>query len=498
MALNGKSNEERIWNYLKSKGLNDYGCAGLLGNIFAESGLNPKNLENTYERKLGYSDEEYCVAVDNGSYPNFIKDCAGWGICQWTYYTRKQALYEYAKSKNKSIGDLEMQLEFLYKELSESYQSVLKVLKNATSILEASNAVLLKFERPYDQSISAQNKRASYGQNYYNKYAVKGDGIVSEFKMRTTKPEAGNKYYITKSKGGWSNAIPGSPTDVDCNVLSNCVGYAYGRFNEIGGYGCCKYLQPVNAENFIQYKGNLTVGQTPKIGACMVWQRGNTLSNSDGAGHVAIVEKVVSDTEIITSESGWNSKPFWNQTRKKGNGNWGQGSACKFLGFIYNPAVSNSVTVATKPIQTITPPTITTSSDDIYVVKSGDTLASIAAKYGTTYQKLAKYNNIVNPDSIRTGQRIKIPCADVYYTVGRVYKTQVDQLSIRSGAGTNYARKTYNQLSANAKQHAHSSGRLKNGVEVTCLETKKVGSNIWMRIPSGWCAAYYDGQYYIK
>lgn len=74
------------------------------------------------------------------------------------------------------------------------------------------------------------------------------------FKIRTTKPEAGNKYYITKSNGGWSPCVKGSPTDKDCNVLANCVGYAVGRFNEIGNYGYCKYLRSTNAENFIKYK----------------------------------------------------------------------------------------------------------------------------------------------------------------------------------------------------------------------------------------------------
>lgn len=166
------------------------------------------------------------------------------------------------------------------------------------------------------------------------------------FKMRTTKPEKGNKYYNTKGNGGYSNAIKGSPTDKDCNVLSNCVGYAYGRFNEIGGYGCCKYLAPVNAENFMQYKGSCKTGQTPKVGACMVWQKGATLKGNDGAGHVAIVEKVISPTEVVTSESGWGCKnPFWTQTRRKGaNGNWGAGSGYKFLGFIYNPAVKDTDT----------------------------------------------------------------------------------------------------------------------------------------------------------
>lgn len=161
------------------------------------------------------------------------------------------------------------------------------------------------------------------------------------FTARLTRPEAGNLYYNTKANGGYSDAIQGKPTDSGCDVLSNCVGYAYGRFNEIGGYGCMKYLRPVNAENFIQNAGGLTVSQTPQLGACMVWRKGATLSSSDGAGHVAIVEKVVSATQVITSESGYGvSTPFWTKTRTKGDGNWGGGTDYAFLGFILNPAVS--------------------------------------------------------------------------------------------------------------------------------------------------------------
>lgn len=175
-----------------------------------------------------------------------------------------------------------------------------------------------------------------------------------DFTPRLTRPEAGNKYYITKSAGGYSDAVKGSPTDSACNVLHNCVGYAYGRFNEIVGEGACKYLHPVNAENFIQYKRALEVGTEPRLGACMVWQKGATLTGSDGAGHVAIVEKIASATEVVTSESGWNAaKPFWTQTRKKGaDGNWGQGSAYKFLGFIYNPAACCRGTAGSATSQT--------------------------------------------------------------------------------------------------------------------------------------------------
>ena len=174
MTLIGSNNEEKIWNYLKSKGLNNYGAASLMGNLRAESALNPHNLQGTGNKKLDMTDDEYVVAVDNGTYTKdqFVNDGFGFGEAQWTYHTRKQALYEYAKSKNKSIGDLAMQLEFLYKELNEDYKSVLNTLKTATSVLQASNAVLLQYEKPANQSESAQNKRAKYGQEYYDKYAT--------------------------------------------------------------------------------------------------------------------------------------------------------------------------------------------------------------------------------------------------------------------------------------------------------------------------------------
>lgn len=162
-------------------------------------------------------------------------------------------------------------------------------------------------------------------------------GSAKSFIPRLTRPESGNPYYNTRSRGGYSDAITGSPQDVGCNVLCNCVGYAYGRFNEIAGLGYCKYLRPVNAENFIQNRGNLSYGQEPKVGGCMVWQKGPTLSGSDGAGHVAIVEKINPDGSVVTSESGWGGPVFTTKVRRKGDGNWGAGGAYIYIGCIYQP-----------------------------------------------------------------------------------------------------------------------------------------------------------------
>jgi len=159
-----------IWTFLKAKGLNSYAIAGLMGNLYAESALNPINLQNSYETKLGVTDLLYTYLVDSGKYTNFVKDSAGYGLAQWTYYTRKQALLDYAKSKKTSIGNLTTQLEFLWTEL-QSYSTVIKTLKTATSVRQASDVVLLQFERPADTSSSVQVRRAAYGQGYYEKYS---------------------------------------------------------------------------------------------------------------------------------------------------------------------------------------------------------------------------------------------------------------------------------------------------------------------------------------
>lgn len=83
------ANDKIIWDFLKKEGFNDFGVAGLMGNLNAESGLRSNNLQDTYNRKLGLSDAQYTAQVDNGTYNNFVKDAAGYGLAQWTYWTRK-------------------------------------------------------------------------------------------------------------------------------------------------------------------------------------------------------------------------------------------------------------------------------------------------------------------------------------------------------------------------------------------------------------------------
>ena len=169
-----QDNEGRIWNFLLDKIGNEYGVAGMMGNLQAESGLRPNNLQNTFEKKLGMTDEQYTAAVDNGSYARdqFISDGAGMGLCQWTSSGRKAGLYDLKSSRGCSIADFGLQMDWLWKELTTSYKSVLDGLKKATSLYDATVLVLTKFECPADQSEAVRQQRTSYSQYFYDKYAT--------------------------------------------------------------------------------------------------------------------------------------------------------------------------------------------------------------------------------------------------------------------------------------------------------------------------------------
>lgn len=169
---------------------------------------------------------------------------------------------------------------------------------------------------------------------------------MNKFIVRTSVPQEWSALYNNSNNGGLSWCINGMPTNPLNNVLANCVGYACGRFNEIfnqiTGYKGIKYPQLCcDAEQFWNKAKEIGLKRSktkPQIGSIMVWE-----GLGDAAGHVAIVEKVnKKGTIILTSESGWESNYFWNNYRYA-DGNWSAGSNYRFLGFIYNPAVTMNI-----------------------------------------------------------------------------------------------------------------------------------------------------------
>lgn len=218
--------ELTIWKFLKGKGLNDFAVAGIMGNLYAESGLQPTNLENYYESKFAMTDKQYTAAVDNGTYTNFVYDKAGYGLAQWTFYTRKQNLLEFARECGASIGDLNMQLNFFWNELQD-YGGLLSDLKNVNDVDIASNLFLVNFERPADQSTAEQLKRADFAQNFYDKFAEKFFDDIEVEEMRYNRlvdiPEWGQptiKKMIDKGLlgGNGEKDENGNPVDLDLSL----------------------------------------------------------------------------------------------------------------------------------------------------------------------------------------------------------------------------------------------------------------------------------------
>lgn len=146
---------------------------------------------------------------------------------------------------------------------------------------------------------------------------------MATFVQRTTAPDESNPCYFSDN-----------PFYQSGFGMPNCTAYAWGRFYEISGTrpNLCTW----DAEEWFGYPDGYARGQIPKLGAVVCWRHGVVGGDSDGAGHVAIVEQINADGSIVTSESGWGSD-FWWRTTRSNDGNWGAGSGYTFQGFIYNP-----------------------------------------------------------------------------------------------------------------------------------------------------------------
>ena len=120
MALKGANNPEQIWNFLIDKGLSSTTTAAIMGNIYQESKYN-----NLSENK------------STGVY----------GICQWRH-GRYDGLVEMASSMGKPISDLEVQLNWLWKELTSTEAASLAATQGAGDDLERQTVTFRKkFER---------------------------------------------------------------------------------------------------------------------------------------------------------------------------------------------------------------------------------------------------------------------------------------------------------------------------------------------------------------
>lgn len=161
---------KEIYDILRSGGLSHAGALGMIGNMMAEAG--PSLPSNIAQRgKTSLSDADYTRMADAGQI-DFVHDAVGYGLCQWTYWSRKQGLLNYARQNGASVGDGVIQCEFCLRELREEYGGIYGVLCNSTSIDDCADVVCTQFECPAVNNLTdrrnyAHQAEAQLGENTY-------------------------------------------------------------------------------------------------------------------------------------------------------------------------------------------------------------------------------------------------------------------------------------------------------------------------------------------
>lgn len=303
---------KQVWDRLIKAGLTSAGAAGMMGNIYAESGMIPNRVEMLCLQRLReqgkiYTDATYTAFVDDGtiSKAEFLHPLPnrqyGYGLTQSTAPSRKSIMYDMAKSSKRSIGDLDLQVDFLLYELENSFPGVLSTLKETTDIKTASDMVLKRFEMPADTGTSVQNIRYSYAREYYNAYA--STGVTADTVIRFARQYIG----CNEHDGSHRQIIDGynaykplargykvQYTDAWCDTFVSFVFIKLNAVSLIGGTECGVYDHVLLFKKAGIWKGRVK----PQYGDIIVfdWQQ-------DGAqDHIGFVEKV--EGNVVTTIEG--------------------------------------------------------------------------------------------------------------------------------------------------------------------------------------------------
>ena len=514
MAIERNEYTDILFEGLIAAGCTVYGACGAIGNIYAESGANPRNLENFCEKRLNYkyTDDTYTTAVDSGEisrdlflHPLGDSRQYGYGFCQWTSAGRKAGLYDLIKSRGVSIGDAKVQTEYMLSELQKSYRSVWNVLKTATSVQEASDIFLVKFESPKNTGEAVKKARASYGEQYLKIYQ-KEETKVSKIENAVTMAEA----IALDDTHGYDQVDRWGNPNYDCSgLVINCLENAGIPAKQKGATytgNMPEVLPNIGFKNVIA-SVNLSTGSGMKRGDVLL-----------GNGHTAfycgngkLVHASINEKGTTTGGKSGDQTGREICIRSYYNKPW------KYV-YRYTGEVSNAGTVsvrnylqkgdsgdAVKEMQKMLIGCgYSCGKSGVDGSFGGDTEKALIAfqkfyalevdgKYGPASK--AKLTSVYNSKQSASAPEVaKSP----QYAVGKAYTLQVE-LKVRTGPGTNYAAKKHSQLTADGQKHdKDNDGCLDAGTAITCKEVNVVGNDVWIKAPSGWMAGYYNGQVFIR
>ena len=194
-TVQGRNTAETIYRTLTQiYGYTDIATAAIMGNLQYESGLRSNNAENLYVGNNTSGTEDKDVAYTNMMNNNRAAFCdkdvawsgatngsslsgrqrdgyVGYGLAQWTWWSRKAVLWDMAHEAGVSIDDVGIQLKVLDYELSDGYKSCKNIMQSTNDLTVATTAFLKQYEKPADQSDSVVAKRTAAALSYYNTYS---------------------------------------------------------------------------------------------------------------------------------------------------------------------------------------------------------------------------------------------------------------------------------------------------------------------------------------
>jgi hypothetical protein len=242
--LAGGSNAEKAWLFLGSKGLTAEQIAGVLGNLRAESGMDPAIIQGGAIAGPGY------MPV-NG---------VGFGLAQWTFTSRQAPLVALANSTGRPITDLSLQLDYLWQELNGSHSYALASLKTATTPEQAAYIFHRDFEGSADSEAQVIANRGGGARLLYEQFknlsstatgtGTADSGAATNVNSASTGP--GSAFALTceankakeEAAAGTGAALPGSPMGDKFTFFTQCsdqlVGGKWGDIKDPQGNTVCK------------------------------------------------------------------------------------------------------------------------------------------------------------------------------------------------------------------------------------------------------------------
>lgn len=181
-----------IFEQLRRAGCTVAGALGLMGNWDCESNLEACRVQGDFSPDR-YLSHDYANKVDNGliSEDSFARDAKGWGLAQWTYWTRKQALLNFCRRHSISIANETAQVDFAVAELKTEYPALWSFLCNCTDdqLYTAVDRVCREYERPAINNVNARFQSAKRLRDQLQGQAVESiDNSVTEEKKPKETP----------------------------------------------------------------------------------------------------------------------------------------------------------------------------------------------------------------------------------------------------------------------------------------------------------------------